>query len=434
MKRLLSSAFSHRIELARILVAAWMVINIVYLAISLPAKYQRLYNLEPLTLTGTAFGGWTGEQVEAIRMELGLRPEVVAIPMFLASLVCLLCFWAVGGLLFWRKSGTWFGLLAALILFMTGPGFSGLFFANQSSAPIWLNQLNTFLASIVWPTFFMFLYLFPNGVFVPRFTRYLAVLPYLIFLLVGVFPNLSVIDSVGTVVLLAYAFGGLVSQVYRYYRVSNPEERQQTKWVVFALGIFIILLIAGFLIPVLFPSLAAGTRGGFWNEFLGNGVIGILLPALIPIAIGLSILRYRLWDIDVIIRKTLVYGALTLTLGLVYLGSVVLLQNLFTAVSGQQSAVAVVVSTLLIAALFTPLRRRIQNGIDRRFYRKKYDAEKTIAAFSAGLRQEVDLKEIGDNLLSVVEETMQPASVSLWIKPFGNRYGSGNDQSHSSTV
>jgi hypothetical protein len=417
MKRILHSASSHRIHIARIILLVWLAINVFYLSISLPAKYQRLYNLDPTNLTGNAFSGWTAEQVQAVRVELDLRPEFIATTMFLASLICLLCFWGIAGLLFWRKSDTWFGLLVALILFMTGPGFSGLFFANQSLAPIWFNQLNTLLVAIAFSTFFVFLYLFPNGIFVPRFTRYLAVLPYLVFLLVGAFPNSSTIDSIGTVIALIYVFGGLVSQIYRYFRISNPEERQQTKWVVFALGIFIVLLVAGEITPVLFSSLGVGTRPGFWDQFLGNGVIGILTPALIPIAIGISILRYHLWDIDVIIRKTLVYAALTLTLALVYFGSVILLQNLFTAVGGQQSAVVTVISTLLIAALFTPLRKRIQSDIDRRFYRKKYDAEKTITAFSASLRQEVNLEQIGERLLSVVEETMQPEKVSLWLRP-----------------
>jgi hypothetical protein len=228
VKQFFSSAFSRRIDLARLLILAWMAINIVFLTISLPTKYQRLYNLEPTSTSGPAFSGWTPQQIQTVRIELGLSKQVVAVAMFTASLVCLACFWSMCGLLFWRKSGTWFGLAVALILFMTGPGFSGLFFANQSQAPNWLNALNSFLAAIIWPTFFVFLYLFPNGNFVPRFTRYLAVLPYLIFLLVGIFPNSTAVDSINTVLLLAYAFGGLVSQVSRYYRVSNPEERQQT--------------------------------------------------------------------------------------------------------------------------------------------------------------------------------------------------------------
>ena len=214
-------------------------------------------------------------------------------------------------------------------------------------------SFNTFLAVIVWPTFFVFLYLFPNGVFVPRFARYLVVLPYLLFILVGIFSDSSAVDSIGALILLIYAFGGLVSQIYRYYKISTSEERQQTKWVVFALWDLYRFTHRWNAHSDIIPIARRWTRGSFWNEFLGNGVIGILVPALIPIAIGISILRYRLWDIDVIIRKTLVYGALTLTLALVYFGSVILLQSLVTAVGGQQTAVVTVISTLVIAALFT---------------------------------------------------------------------------------
>jgi len=145
---------------------------------------------------------------------------------------------------------------------------------------------------------------------------------------------------------------------------------------------------------------------------------------LVPLSFAFAIFRYRLWDIDILIRRSLVYGGLTATLAVVYFSSVVLMQALVTAASstalrpggGQQSAVITVISTLLIVVLFTPLRRRIQNNIDRRFFRKKYDAEKTVAAFSAGLRQEVDLEQIGERLLAVVEETMQPDRVSLWLR------------------
>ena len=136
-----------------------------------------------------------------------------------------------------------------------------------------------------------------------------------------------------------------------------------------------------------------------------------------PLAIGLAVLRYHLWDIDLIIRRTLVYSILTVILTLIYFGSVVLLQEIFQFVTKQeQSPIATVISTLAIAVLFTPLRKRVQEGIDRRFYRQKYDAEKVLAAFSTVLRDEVDLNRLTNSTLEVVKETMHPAHVSLWLR------------------
>jgi hypothetical protein len=137
---------------------------------------------------------------------------------------------------------------------------------------------------------------------------------------------------------------------------------------------------------------------------------------LLPVSVGIAVLRYRLYDIDLIINRTLVYGSLTATLVAVYLGGIVLLQRLFVVLTGEKSTLALVASTLLIAALFTPLRRRIQSFIDRRFYRRKYDARKTLEAFSAKLRDETDVDVLNDDLVGVVRETMQPAHVSLWLR------------------
>jgi hypothetical protein len=195
--------------------------------------------------------------------------------------------------------------------------------------------------------------------------------------------------------------------------VSTPLQRQQTKWVVagiaFAFGPLVIGLTLDFtLLTQLFPKSSLVTTLVQW--FFD------LLLLLFPLSLGFAILRYRLWDIGVLINRTLVYGALTITLGLIYAGLVIGLQALLRGFISQTNAVAIVISTLAIAALFQPLRRRLQHLIDRRFYRRKYDAARTLAAFSATLRNEVDLATLSEQVVAVVEETLQPVHVSLWLR------------------
>ena len=192
-----------------------------------------------------------------------------------------------------------------------------------------------------------------------------------------------------------------LSLVFRYRRAGGVE-RQQLKWFAYVAVLFVGTNVSQFF---------------YEPPYTWDALVEVVTIVGLYVAVAIAILKYRLYDIDRIINRTLVYGSLTAMLVSLYFVVIVLLQRLFVFLTGQQSTLAVVASTLLIAALFTPLRRRIQSFIDRGFYRRKYDARKTLEAFSAKLRDETDLDALGDDLVGVVRETMQPAHLSLWLRP-----------------
>ena len=217
-------------------------------------------------------------------------------------------------------------------------------------------------------------------------------------------PNL-LLELVYLTIPLLLVVGG--AAVTARFRRSRGGERQQLKWFAYAVAVMVVLFVLWFSLQL------AG--------LMTVGALVFTVPLMgLPVAVGVAILRYRLYDIDLVINRTLVYGSLTVSLALVYVGGVALLQYVFRTLTGGggESQLAIVASTLAIAALFSPLRRRIQGFIDRGFYRKKYDAKETLEAFSAKLRDETDLDELNGNLLSVVKETMQPEHASLWLREF----------------
>ena len=216
---------------------------------------------------------------------------------------------------------------------------------------------------------------------------------------------LGAVTIVGAILASASMVASAVSLIVRM-RWAGRVERQQIKWLAYGGAV---------VVGAVFVSSVIAT---IWSENLGISLIIISLLG-VPIFTGVAILRYRLYDIDIIINRTLVYGSLTLMLALVYFGGVTVTQAIFRNITGQEELpqLVVVASTLVIAALFTPLRQRIQGFIDRRFYRSKYDARKTLEAFSVKLREETDLEALNDELMGVVTETMQPAHVSLWLRP-----------------
>jgi PAS domain S-box-containing protein len=215
-------------------------------------------------------------------------------------------------------------------------------------------------------------------------------------------------DTVNPVETILYALGLIAAaSLLVRLRHSMGVERQQVKWFAYAVAVLATSAILAYVV--------SESVGVVWLEWVSSMLV-IASAVGLPVAVGIAILRYRLYNIDLLLNRTLVYGALTAVLAAVYFGSIVLFQMIFRAFTGQESQLAVVISTLAIAALFTPLRLRIQSFIDRRFYRRKYDARKTLEAFSAKLRTETDLDALSSELIDVIRETMQPTRVSLWLK------------------
>ncbi len=361
-------------------------------------------------------------------------------------------FACLAGLILSRQPGNVIGWLLMLpAVALAADRFFGTYFGSFTSAPshpspafllaLWFYGWSWLL--LIFPVFFI-LQLFPAGKPLTArwrwFTVYTLAVCALFFTAIAFSQTLardnigwSLINPVGFISITwnqEYSppiFGiGLISitlfsaaSMFLRYRRAQAVERQQIKWLLFACGFFAAIYVSMFLSSLLNSSKEVWVAGVWY-------VVGPVALMTVPAAIAIAILRYRLWDIDVIIRRTLVYTLVTVLLALVYFGSVVLLQRLFGMVTGvEQSPLAVVVSTLVIAALFTPLRRRIQDALDRRFYRKKYNAQKVLAQFALAARDETDLDTLTTELEQVVQETMQPARVTVWLSrpPAARRQG-----------
>jgi hypothetical protein len=402
-------------RLLRVAQAAWIlvaVVSFILFVVSLPAFYTQTQSV--CTVVYCNGVQVSTEQAHALAAH-GISLTSYAWYSVLVTILSTLIWFSVGWLIFWRKSDSWIALLVAIQAVTQGATTSiaalGSFPVLQYPA-IWLQFLNLVLL-------FMVFALFPTGRFVPKWIRWL-VLVWVAYNIVD-FSPISPYTQVSWFwyplfsQLLFIGFMGIlvVAQIYRYRSVSTPVQRQQTKWIVFAIATIILAMLV-LTVPALFNPTLFQT-GSLYSLITSNITLFVLL--LGPVAIYIAIMRYRLYDIDVIIRRTLVYGTLTTTLALIYFGLIFALQYLLRAIINQNSIVVIVVSTLVIFFLFQPLRHRIQAIIDRRFYRRKYDAAKIVAAYSATLRQEVDLDQLREHLVAVVQETMQPTSVSLWLRP-----------------
>jgi hypothetical protein len=339
----------------------------------------------------------------------GLSVDFYATYLTATNAAFVLVFVILAAILFRRKSNDWIGIYVSLTLVLFGITFfsdTHTPLAEQYSALLLPRQLLSVLGGVCFGGFF---YLFPDGHFAPRWMFWLLPVVLIREALAIFWPQLP-----GVAWLFYIEVGSaLFAQVYRYWRVSNASQRQQTKWVVFGS----VIGVGGFIgVLVLLVAVLPGNGSSGLGYLMGVTAI-YLFVAMIPVSIAIAILRSHLWDIDLLIRRTLVYGLLTALLAFVYLGVVIALQTIFNALTGSaRSELVTVLSTLVIAALFVPLRHRVQALIDRRFYRRKYDAARTLAAFSNSIRDEVELGRLAEHLTEVVEETLQPETVTLWLK------------------
>ena len=331
------------------------------------------------------------------------------------NLITTVVFVGVAILLLWRAKNNWFRWYTAFVLVFWPSG--GLFLFTEASQIAFRYVI---IGGVLWPFVLLHLYLFPNGKAVPDWTRWpMGVIVSVHFLLQFGFalhytdvlqlpPNFM---AIGPVAAAGVIFTGfpliLFSQIYRYFRVSTRVEQAQTLWVVSGLAVIVIALMVE---PLLTGTLDVMNDKGYVSD------LSSLLLLLIPITIAISVLRYRLFDIDLIIRKTLIYSLLTTLLGLVYFGTVISLQTVLGRTGdGQQSPLVIVLSTLLIAALFTPMRRRIQHLIDHRFYRRRYDAVQALAQFARIARNEVEIEPLMAEVVRIVDETMHPNQIGVWL-------------------
>jgi hypothetical protein len=360
--------------------------------------------------------------VEILR-EMGLSRQLWSAEKLVSTILVGGGWIGAGLVIFALRSHDRRAILMSVFLMLVGPGFGGIPADLATARPEWVlvHRTYIYLASL---GFLGLVILFPNGRLAPRWSLWPVV-----YLMVIFFPNSFMYGSrydfstwppaVVFPVMGLFLLGTLILiPAFRYRRYFSAAERKQARWAVLgfiaaALGIFLTMITATVLLPCTADVLIGKNEVicGF-AQSLGYG----LSPMMIPIFIGVAITRSRLWDIDVIIRRTLVYGALTATLALIYFGGIVVLQGILMMITGEsRSKIVTVATTLVIAALFTPLRRRIQNDIDKRFYRRKYNAERALAEFAAAARQETDLDELKGRVVQVVEGTVQPEQVSLWL-------------------
>lgn len=396
---------------ARALWLALTALTVAAYVVTLPIYYA---NFQSICLSGDCSDQRLNAAQAVAWSNLGyIMPDFAAL-MIGVYIVFGAFFLATGILIFLRKADDWLALFVSLTLIVFGlMTFQSDVDALPPSLMRSLVELLTYLGNV---SIFVFFAIFPSGRPVPRWIWIFSAVWAVYEFFEQVAPDLlgrpsRLVPTFNALLFLLMVASSVFAQIYRYRFVSNAREKQQTKWVVYGTGLgvgtFLVLVTLFGLIP---------QREMDVRVFVFGNIFLYLTLLFVPLSITIAILRSRLWDIDIIIRRTVTYAIVVALLTVVYFGSVILLQQLFANLTGARSEVITMLSTLAIAALFIPLRNRVQNAIDKRFNRNKYDAEQILRHFAETVRDETNLENLAADLLNVVNETMQPKSASLWLQ------------------
>jgi hypothetical protein len=404
-----------RLVLARVLWLSMVVLTLGTFLAALPARFEQLLSVTP---SGDDALALLAANEAALLVERGVPLSLYAL-YFVAAEIIFAAVYAVMGIAIYLRASdervAWVSSITLIAFGVLVPATPRVLDTPNSpwELPVHLVQ------NIGWISFATMFYLFPDGRFVPRWTRFFPIVFFawaVAWLLEPLANPFNWPLWMALLGLLGLFGAGMLAQLYRYVFVSTPLQRLQTKWVVFAFAVATVG-IGIFVAPLLlFPATREPGLARVVHHMIGIPIFSTALLT-VPIGLDIAIRRHRLWDIDPLVRRTFIYVTLTAALALIYFGCVFVLQQLFVTVTGQrQNELVTVLSTLAIAALFVPVRNRIQDGIDRRFYRRKYDAQRVLQKFGETVRDETDLEKLTGELINVVHETMQPRSVTLWLK------------------
>ena len=404
-----TSALAPRLfRLARVGWAALAILTLVIFAAGLRARHDALLVVCPDQ--ACAHFQLSSASVAALH-ELGLTLNAYAVYLSVVVGFGVVAYVALAGVLVWRQHGNWVAITFASSLVASLPSlYFSVTEALTRAAPAWQTPIDVTRAGGVW-LLFTACCVFPNGRFAPAWTRLLVPVSLIVMLPAALVAPLPVFARVAAVLLMA----GVALQAYRYRRLFTASERRQGKWVILGTGLLALFLVALNFTPVLVPA----TRTPGLTEvlyLLAGATLTVLVSLIFVASAAIAILKHHLFDIDVIVNRALVYTTLTTLLAVIYGASVVLFQGVFLTATGQESDLAIIVSTLTTAAVFQPLRHRLRRFIYRRFYRRRYDASQALAHFAAAARDEVNLDRLAGRLIDVTQETVQPAHVSLWLR------------------